>query len=117
MHHLGIAAIYGLEESNGVPVLVMELVEGPTLSECLARRRASLRAFKSPKRLATKTDDGAVVGTYAYMSPEQAQGEPVDRRADIWSFGAIFYEMLTGKRLVPGYDDVRNYCRAVYERA
>ena len=48
------------------------------------------------------TEAGVILGTAAYMSPEQARGKPVDARADIWAFGAIVYEMLTGRRAFPG---------------
>ena len=50
------------------------------------------------------TRQGAILGTAAYMAPEQACGQPIDRRADVWAFGAVLYEMLTGRRAFSGED-------------
>jgi Tol biopolymer transport system component len=58
------------------------------------------------------TAAGLIMGTAAYMSPEQARGRPVDRRADVWAFGCVLYEMLTGKRAFPG-DDISDVLVAV----
>ena len=55
-----------------------------------------------------------ILGTAAYMAPEQARGKPVDKRADIWAFGVVFYEMLTGRRAFDG-EDVSSILAAVLQ--
>ena len=163
LNHPNIAQIHGLEEDGGTRALVLELVEGPTLEERIARGPipldealdiaariadaleaahgagvihrdlkpanvkvrddgavkvldfglakaleagpASGDAHDSPTMTTAATRMGVIVGTAAYMSPEQARGRPVDRRADVWAFGAVVYEMLTGRKAFEG-DDV-----------
>src|SRR3990172_10923428 len=163
LNHPNIAAIHGLEESEGRRALVMELVEGDTLAERIKRGPVPLEeALHIAKQIAEALEDahehgfihrdlkpanvkitpngtvkvldfglakalegearsgsspdlsqsptlsaaaaaaGVILGTAAYMSPEQARGQRVDRRADIWSFGVVLYEMLTGKSVYTG---------------
>jgi serine/threonine protein kinase len=66
----------------------------------------------SPTLTARSTQLGMIIGTAAYMSPEQAKGRPVDRRADVWAFGAVFFELLTGRRAFEG-DDVSEVLASV----
>ena len=160
LNHPNIAAIYGLEEADGVRFLAMELVEGETLAERVGKGRLPVeealeicrqiaegmeaahekgvihrdlkpanvkvtpegkvkildfglaKAFEgevpaadishSPTLTEEMTRAGAILGTAAYMSPEQARGEEVDKRADIFAFGCVQYELLTGKRAFGG---------------
>ncbi len=167
LNHPHIAAIYGVEDSTATKALVLELVEGETLQDRIARRplpieealviarqiaealeaahergvihrdlkpanvkltrdgdvkvldfglakaldpaagaasspAASPALINSPTLTAAGTQLGVILGTAAYMAPEQARGGAVDKRADIWAFGVVLYEMLSGQSLFAG---------------
>ena len=175
LNHPNIAAIYGLETSQSVHALVMELVEGDTLADLIARgpmpvgealnvagqiaealqaahEQGIVHRDLKPANVKVRDDGtakvldfglakavdpsgsmpdvtlsptvtsvgmtraGVILGTAAYMSPEQARGRPADRRADIWAFGCVLFEMLTGQRAFAG-DDVAEIFAAIIKTA
>jgi serine/threonine protein kinase/Tol biopolymer transport system component len=173
LNHPNIAAIYGLEESDGTHFLVLELVEGQTLAEriksglvpveealklalqiaealeaahekgvihrdlkpanikvtpdgkvkvldfglakAFAGEQADLNLSNSPTLSDMATQQGIILGTAAYMSPEQARGKEVDKRVDVWAFGVVLFEMLAGKQVFTG-DTVSDTLASVLAR-
>jgi len=72
------------------------------LAKAFAGEQAELNLSNSPTLSHAATQQGVILGTAAYMSPEQAKGKTVDKRADIWAFGVVLFEMLTGRQLLTG---------------
>ena len=173
LNHPNIAQIYGFEDSGSIHALVLELVEGPTLADRIARgpipldeavpiatqiaealeaaheqgiihrdlkpaniklrddgavkvldfglakalepapaTNPSIAAAPTITTPAQMTGVGVILGTAAYMSPEQAKGRSADKRSDVWAFGCVLYEMLTGRRAFEG-DDVSDTLASV----
>jgi serine/threonine-protein kinase len=74
------------------------------LAKAFAGEHSELNLSNSPTLSNAATQQGVILGTAAYMSPEQARGKAVDKRADIWAFGCVLYEMLTGQASFQGED-------------
>jgi serine/threonine-protein kinase len=70
----------------------------------------------SPTLTLGATVAGTIIGTAAYMSPEQARGKPVDKRADIWSWGVVLYELLTGERMFQGEDAADTLAAVIHKQ-
>ena len=161
LNHPNIAQIYGFEQSDGRPFLVLELVAGESLADRITAgpmpradamaialqmidaleaahdqgiihrdlkpanvkvredglvkvldfglaktlkpvSASGAHAINSPTPSARATERGLILGTAGYMAPEQAKGKPTDRRADVWAFGVVLFEMLTGRQLFAG---------------
>src|SRR5436853_532545 len=104
LSHPNIINIFDVDVQDGQPYIVMDFAQGGSLA---ARLRAGPIALDETLRLAIPlavadsaaqiTATGAVMGTLAYMAPEQFSGRPADARADIYAFGVMLYEMLTGR--------------------
>ncbi|MEJ2244540.1 MAG: serine/threonine-protein kinase, partial [Acidobacteriota bacterium] len=85
------------------------------LAKAFAGEQTDLNLSNSPTLSVAATQQGVILGTAAYMSPEQARGKEVDKRADIWAFGVVLFEMLTGKQVFTG-DTVSDTLASVLAR-
>jgi Tol biopolymer transport system component len=86
------------------PYGVVKLLDFGLAKALTEQKEPSANAEQSPTLTIGATEVGVILGTAAYMAPEQAKGKSVDKRADIWAFGVVLYELLTGERLFKGED-------------
>src|SRR5579864_3786027 len=86
------------------PEGVVKLLDFGLAKAFTTQKETPANVEQSPTLTIGATEVGVILGTAAYMSPEQAKGKAVDKRADIWAFGVVLYELLTGERLFKGED-------------
>ena len=86
------------------------------LAKALSSEEPVSEVTHSPTMSLAATQRGVILGTAAYMAPEQARGRVADRRADIWAFGVVLYEMVTGRRLFQGEDLTDTLAAVVREK-
>jgi serine/threonine-protein kinase len=98
------------------PEGVVKLLDFGLAKAFRAESVAPADAENSPTMTLGATEAGVVMGTAAYMSPEQARGKNADKRADIWSFGVVLYELLTGERLFAGEDAAETLAAVIHKQ-
>ena len=98
------------------PEGVVKLLDFGPGHGALESERGGADPVNSPTLTMRATQAGMILGTAAYMAPEQASGKPVDKRADIWAFGVVLYEMLTGERVFQGEDVAETLAAVIHKQ-